>query len=235
MGGYGSGRTGGWPTIEGCQSLVLSSDEIIRSLRQAFRKIGADDAVDKRDIDIAWHPWRWTRTGDDDPWATVEMRFELRQRHGTVWLRYDVDHVSRSTGPQEYSISLATTPCRFGGVRWWFICPSTRRKVGKLYLPNGGVQFLSRGQGAYQFAYHSQRGRIFDRMHARNRRMYRLLGADYHGSVDAHWPPKPKGMHWRTYNDICARMDEAEERMNEAMVPVLAQFQRKYRVGTRVP
>jgi hypothetical protein len=64
--------------------------------------------------------------------------------------------------------------------------------------------------------------------------MYRRLGTDYHGSVDAHWPPKPKGMHWRTYNQICQRMDEAEERMNDAMVPTLARFLQKYRVGTRV-
>ena len=47
----------------------------------------------------------------------------------------------------DYKVRLVTTPCNFGGVRYWFICPLVvddkpcRRRVGKLYLPPGGTYF----------------------------------------------------------------------------------------------
>ena len=47
----------------------------------------------------------------------------------------------------DYTIELVTTPCNFGGYRFWFICPlivdgyPCRRRVGKLYLPPGGTYF----------------------------------------------------------------------------------------------
>jgi hypothetical protein len=32
------------------------------------------------------------------------------------------------------TISLTQTPCYFGGFRWWMLCPTCNRRVGKLYL-----------------------------------------------------------------------------------------------------
>src|SRR4030042_4621781 len=32
-------------------------------------------------------------------------------------------------------ISFTHTPCYFGGIRWWFKCPSCNRRVGILYKP----------------------------------------------------------------------------------------------------
>lgn len=32
------------------------------------------------------------------------------------------------------TIFLAQTPCYFGGFRWWMLCPTCNRRVGKLYL-----------------------------------------------------------------------------------------------------
>jgi len=49
-----------------------------------------------------------------------------------------------------YPIDLATAPCRFGGLRYWFICPASKngvpcwRRVVKLYLPPGAVYFVCR-------------------------------------------------------------------------------------------
>jgi hypothetical protein len=64
-----------------------------------------------------------------------------------------------------------------------------------LYLRNGAYRFLSRGLGGYRLAYVGQRQGHLVRMHARSRKLYRKLGADYDGPLDASWPPKPKGMH----------------------------------------
>ncbi len=207
MGGYRSGRTGGWPTVESCGSLVLNVDSITRPIRQAMRKLGIREISEDRRVEIPWRALSWTRYGESEPWAVVEIRLELRAHDGTAWLRYDVEHYSHNTGPQEYSVAMVATPCRFGGQRWLWICPATRRWVRKLYLPNGGHRFLSRGRGGYRLDYASQRHGQMDRMHARSRKLYRKLQADYDGPCDANWPPKPKGMRWRTYNAICDKLE----------------------------
>ncbi len=41
-------------------------------------------------------------------------------------------------------VSLVTTPCYFGGVRYWFSCPDCWSRVGVLYLAPGDVRFRCR-------------------------------------------------------------------------------------------
>jgi len=40
--------------------------------------------------------------------------------------------------------SLVTTPCNFGGERYWFVCPLCYSRVGALYLAPGDVYFRCR-------------------------------------------------------------------------------------------
>jgi hypothetical protein len=79
---------------------------------------------------------------------------------------------SRSTKDQkesvEYNLRLVTTRPRFGGLRWWFVCPLVvadcpcGRRVGKLYLPPGGRYFGCRR--CYRLTYTScQESRKYDR------------------------------------------------------------------------
>lgn len=35
---------------------------------------------------------------------------------------------------QDYSVPIVSTPCHFGGVRYWFLCPKCFKRVGTLYL-----------------------------------------------------------------------------------------------------
>jgi pyruvate-formate lyase-activating enzyme len=44
----------------------------------------------------------------------------------------------------DYEVSLVTTPCYYGGVRYWFSCSSCGRRVAVLYLAPGGVYFRCR-------------------------------------------------------------------------------------------
>src|ERR1700760_2646340 len=220
MGGFGSGRTGGGPTVEGCNSLVLDINRITRPTREHMRKRGMSEIAPGQVVHSSLS-WQWTRYGEDEPWAEVEIRLELRSRSGTAWLRYDVDHFSRPTGPQEYPVSLETTPCRFGGLRWWWICPATGRRAAKLYLPNGGIRFLSRGPGAYRLPYASQRQGRTGRMHARSRQLYRKLGAEYYGPLDSCLPPKPKRMRWRTYEAICDKLNAEAHELNLELIRAL--------------
>ena len=44
----------------------------------------------------------------------------------------------------DYQVHLDTTPCNFGGKRWWFRCPNCNRRCRILYLPPRGEYFLCR-------------------------------------------------------------------------------------------
>lgn len=61
---------------------------------------------------------------------------------GNSHIRLRYTHTNKWTGEKadvDYEVELATTPCNYGGVRYWFICPLTRdgqycgRRVGVLY------------------------------------------------------------------------------------------------------
>ena len=97
-------------------------------------------------------------------------------------------------GNSKQEISLTTTHAHFGGARWWFVCPVTGKRVGRLHLPPGANQFLSRR--AHGLAYACQTEDVYDRASRRSRKLMMRLGAD----AGSRWIPlKPKGMRWTTY------------------------------------
>ena len=66
-------------------------------------------------------------------------------------------------------IGLTTTPCNYGGVRWWFVCPVVKdgvycgNRVAKLFLPPGGQYFGCRQ--CYDLTYEScQKSHKYDRV-----------------------------------------------------------------------
>jgi hypothetical protein len=144
-----------------------------------LRQLDFKTIPEGRRISVPWRSIRWALSGEAEPWAVVEFRMDMGSNEGITWLRYDVEHFSMRTGSEHYPVSMLTTPCQFGGSRWWWLCPATGRRVGKLYLPNGGTRFLSRGPGAYRLAYASQRHGRVDRMHA----LWELTATDPPGTA----------------------------------------------------
>lgn len=63
--------------------------------------------------------------------------------------------------PTNFRVELVATPCRFGGRRYWFVCPlitnssPCRRRVGCLFLPPGGRYFGCRH--CYNLTYRCQK------------------------------------------------------------------------------
>jgi hypothetical protein len=213
--------------VADCSSLILSVDDLTRAIRERLRQLGFKTIPEGRRISVPWRSILWNVSGEAEPWAVVEFRMDIGPHEGITWFRYDVDHFSRRTGSQHYPVSMVTTPCRFGGSRWWWLCPATGRRVGKLYPPNGGARFLSRGLGAYRLAYTSQRRGRVDRMHERCRRLFQRLGVDCDGPSGHGLPSKPKGMHWRTYDAICNRLEIEEHGLNLNLVLAMAKLVRK--------
>lgn len=63
------------------------------------------------------------------------------------YVRFYYTVTDRSSGGKtdyDYEVSLLTTDCNFGGVRYWFGCPYCGMRVGVLYLAPGDVYFRCR-------------------------------------------------------------------------------------------
>jgi hypothetical protein len=98
------------------------------------------------------------------------------------------------------TLRLAATRPRLGGVRLWFVCPVTGRQARALYLPEGQVRFASRE--AYRLSYRSQGESDLFRRITRAQNIRARLGGNL--SIYAPFPPRPRGMHRRTYERLRA-------------------------------
>lgn len=75
--------------------------------------------------------------GEQKNVASISYRITVGPTSGALRLLYAL---SAQKTECDYTVRLVTTPCRLGGVRWWFRCPLTKngiacgRRVRKLYL-----------------------------------------------------------------------------------------------------
>jgi hypothetical protein len=133
----------------------------------------------------------WTVRGGQRSAANFEARLQFPNAY--VQLEFLI--ADGRSQPTRQRISLTATRPRFGGMRWWFICPVTGERVGRLYLPPGASQFASRR--AHGLAYACQTESISARAARRRRKLLARLGD---GDAPFGWIPlKPKGMRWTTY------------------------------------
>jgi len=187
MGGYGSGRSGGRPTVEDSLSLNLS-----HLFKTGWLKQGA------------WICGTIVGTGEEA--ASIGFEARLGEKDGYVRLHWT--STNRRSGEKrqcENRIELTTRAQPFGGRRWWFVCPRTGQLAERLHLPSGADTFACRK--AYRLAYRSQRETPCDRAISRAFSLRRKLGDD--GGI-GDYVTKPKGMHWRTFEHAMGRIDRAE-------------------------
>lgn len=154
--------------------------------------------------------WGWSRDGERTGTLDYVVR-PIAPLEGVLNLSYRRDGENMA-----YDIPIVGEPCRFGGTRWFAICPQTGLKVSKFYLPPGAKRFLARK--AWRLSYASQTvssgfSRLCDQ---RDRYLSRKLKSD-----DPLCPMKPKGMHWRTYDRHIAKLDHLHGAMDAA---TLARF-----------
>lgn len=185
MGGFGSGRRGWHASIEATDSYVLNA-RVLRGIRPGATGSGILTWGDGFEVSVT------VETINDD-------------------VRLILEHEHRSSREAEakfrYCVDLTETRPHFGGRRWWFRCPRSGRRVGRLYLPLGGFQFW--GRRAYALAYQCQRESYLDRMMRKARKLHRRIGGD---GDDYSLPPrKPMRMRRRTYEQLMARWEEAAE------------------------
>jgi hypothetical protein len=121
------------------------------------------------------------------------------------------------------TVPLEWTACNFGGERPWFICSGAGcgRRVAILYGP--GRYFLCRH--CYDLRYESQREDKTHRALRRAQKIRERLGGST--SMLEPFPEKPKGMHWRTYEQLWQEHHEAEREQLTGMREWLDKLERQ--------
>ena len=193
--------------------------------RQASFGLMVDKCHEYKSIDIAWLRRKkmlqmghcstitWSVRGEQTGSIRIErmpggLRLIYRQRrNGEDWR--DVDEF----------IPIVETATNFGGRRQWLQCLLCHSRCRILY---GGVLFRCRR--CHRLKYDTQYEPPFARAATRALKIRDRLGAK--GGLDDPFPPKPKGMHWNTYE----RLQAQEERMQEAWAVGIA---RKFRMFER--
>ncbi len=161
--------------------------------------------------------WTLTRTGEVT--ATIGYEANLLDP-AAAWLRLQYTATVRNTGAKtdrDYRVKLETTRPNYGGLRWWFLCPITGRRVRVLYLPgSGGSVFASRQ--ALGLAYHSQRATAEDRAIERSLKARKKLGVLDQDMLEMPYCPKPRWMRWRTHRKLVGVIRECRDHQLDYMV-----------------
>lgn len=139
MGGHGSGRPGIRCAVEDALRIDLASPAVRSALAHGSRAHGT----------LAWRV-------DGEQVARVGYAFEMADpSNARMLLNFSIDG-----RPVRQTIELAHTRPRFGGIRWWFVCPVLQQRglwqpVRTLFLPARASAFASRV--AHGLNYRSQK------------------------------------------------------------------------------
>jgi hypothetical protein len=136
MGGPGSGNSYHW--------WRPSRKVVVEDCRELDANRWMRDGLLRADV---WQSGscRWFRDAQCKEEAS-SIGFEVNTLPGQAWVR--LSYRFTATDDQvDYRVGLSATRPRFGGLRWWFVCPlavdgvACGRRVGKLYLPPHGRYF----------------------------------------------------------------------------------------------
>ena len=167
MGGPGSTRWGTYTpktTVEECLTLSMGV-------------VGQFEGLQERTP--WWGTIKWTKVRTGEETARIGYAFyplgEGYEWDGRLRLKYTITR-SQFGGEDEktdveYGINLETTPCNFGGERWWFRCPLVKNgsscgcRCFKLYCPPDADYFGCRE--CYDLTHESaQTAHEFDTLYA---------------------------------------------------------------------
>lgn len=156
--------------------------------------------------------WIWTTTtGESRGDISVETTPDYARLIYTV-----TDRWNDNKRDIDYKIPLSWTPCNYGGQRAWFVCKCGRRAI-KLYLKND--YFYCRY--CQRLNYYSQQQSNGDqKMNSIRERIYKIqkkLKTEQDNN-NTYYAPKPKGMHYKKYEQLLKQMRELGELQNRVFV-----------------
>lgn len=95
-------------------------------------------------------------------------------------------------------IELTTTPCNYGNVRYWFVCPCCKGRCAIVYLGDDGLACRKCYRLVYEIENETKADRAIGQAYKINHRL------KFAGYVDC-LGDKPKGMHWQTFSKLIAK------------------------------
>lgn len=201
MGGLGSGRSGGRPTVE--SSLALPVRTLLKG--RGERREWSGELT-------------YIRNGRPSGSLRFAVRLDPENYSGVVAVRHKRQNPwGELEAPEPYAIKLTATDQPFGGMRWWLICPVSGRHCAGLFLPYRARKFGSRE--AYRLGYVSQRTSPHDTSIERVRKLRKKIGGG--DNTLAPIPSKPKWMRWRTYDRHVAAIRAAEQPMLQYALAIM--------------
>ena len=124
MGGLGSGRRRNHTNITDCLEIdlaTLNKDKLLRPGPHLFT--------------MSWDCWRETNFKDRTYQRYTAGCVLTMDEHSMLIFSYDVSLKGESEHQKHtVTLSLESTPCHYGGQRWWFVAPCCGRRVRVLYI-----------------------------------------------------------------------------------------------------
>lgn len=174
MGGYGSGRFGRRLTVEECYRIPIS----FLKKKNFLKGEGATGSMN------------WNSRGEQTGSASIETAINIEQGGGELIIRYALN------GERTLQrIALQAVPMRFGGHRFYAICPRNYNRCTVLVFSGRYRQFVSVKESG--MLYGSQTEDALDRL---RRKKDKAEKAYYGQSVYARQPTKHRL--WRNFVDL---------------------------------
>lgn len=146
-----------------------------------------------------------------EDYKTLDIR---EQKHFVTALKGKRSGIVQATVDKKYTIDVefTSTPCNFGGRRYWFVCQECGGK--RLVLREAQNRLLCNSCAAapYKSASVSKKDRAVIK---RNKILKKLGMGGCDMSIIPEWF-KPKGMHWKTFHKL--RNEYHELLQNDALI-----------------
>jgi hypothetical protein len=209
MGGFGSGRSAQKATFD--EGLHLDLDKLIR------------DGLVRPDSQCSGSLiWRVVETGRQTAPVSYTARLDVDTGTGELNVTYRVTDWRGDRHDIDEHVPLEGVAQRYGGRRWYFLCPVTGRRCRKLYLLPGGRRFAARQ--AWRACYRSQQKVPYERAIGQAQKLRRRLGASLCIGDEV---PKPSGMHWHTFDRHLDRLERYEARVDAGLLLFVERFRRR--------
>ena len=150
-------------------------------------------------------------------WSREEVRMSavtVRAASASLHLAHHLVAGKGSAVAVDEVVDLQSTETSLGGIRRWLECPACNRRSRVLYGPRFRCRLC------HGLSYESQFESRAQRANWRARKIRRRLGGS--DCLMDEFPPKPPGMHWRTYRRLEALEAAAETRWSVAIIGLLS-------------
>jgi len=156
---------------------------------------------------VGWTSRSWVWSRGDERVASANVAIDMERR--SLVLSYSTRSRGDDWRPVRHDVAIQSTPCRYGGQRHWYTCPRCHRRIGVLYFSGD----LAGCRTCLRLTYASQCDDVCGRTWRKQSKLEARLGKGW---------SRPKGMHWRTRENIVNRILDCEQAREDALATFLS-------------